>query len=137
MFTGPIEDRMQIRDLIDSYTDAVHQRDAAAWADTWTEDALWDLGAGEIKGRANLVAAWVKAMENYSFVAFDGHPGMINVYGARADLRTYTSEFLIGTDGTTTAIKGQYDDRLVKEAGRWRFQSRRYTVRHRKSEDQA
>jgi len=123
MFTGPIEDRMQIRDLIDAYTDAVHQRDAAAWADTWTEDALWDLGA-----------AWVKAMENYSFVAFDGHPGMINVYGALADLRTYTSEFLIGTDGTTTAIKGQYDDRLVKEAGRWRFQSRRYTVRHRKSE---
>jgi hypothetical protein len=60
---------------------------------------------------------------------------MINVYGTRADLRTYTSEFLIGMDGTTTAIKGQYDDRLVKESGRWRFQSRRYTVLHRKSED--
>lgn len=31
-FTGPFEDRLAIRELIESYGDAVTQRDVDAWA---------------------------------------------------------------------------------------------------------
>jgi uncharacterized protein (TIGR02246 family) len=131
MFTGPVEDRAAIRDLIDSYTDAVHQRNPVQWADTWTDDAVWNLGGDDVSGKANVVGAWKQAMDNFSFVSFAASPGMIHVYGASADVRVYTQEFLIDKNGQEIRIHGQYDDRLVKEAGRWRFKSRRYTILRR------
>jgi len=131
MFTGSAEDRMAIRDLVDSYTDAVFQRDAVAWADTWTDDGVWNLGSGDITGKPNIVAAWKQAMEGFSFVAFAANPGMIKIYGTSAELRVYTSEFLIDRQGGETRITGQYDDRLAKSSGRWQFKSRRYKILHR------
>lgn len=132
MFTGPIDDRASIRDLIDSYTDAVCQRDANAWAETWAEgDSVWNLGEADIVGKANIVTAWKAAMARFSFVAFSARPGMVQIYGAKADARVYANEFLIRTDGSEMRIVGQYDDRLVKESGRWLFKSRHYKILHR------
>ena len=35
-FTGPAEDRLAIRELIESYADAVIRTDAEAWGATWS-----------------------------------------------------------------------------------------------------
>lgn len=128
MFSGPLEDRAAIRDAIDSYSDAVILRDAIAWADTWMDDAVWDLGRGEIAGKANIVAAWKEAMNGFSYVFFAAMPGMIKVHMTQAEARVYTQEFLIDKSGKEIRIHGQYNDRLAKDAGRWRFTSRRYTI---------
>lgn len=40
-FTGPIEDRLAIRELMDGYASAVTQRDEEAWASLWAEDSRW------------------------------------------------------------------------------------------------
>jgi len=37
-FTGPFEDRLAIRELVDSYGDAVARNDAQAWGANWAED---------------------------------------------------------------------------------------------------
>jgi len=34
-FTGPFEDRLEIRELLETYSDAVCKVDADAWAATW------------------------------------------------------------------------------------------------------
>jgi ketosteroid isomerase-like protein len=132
MFTGPIEDRIAIRDLIDAYTDAVMQHDAVAWAETWAEgNSVWNLGEKDITGKANIVEAWKGAMARFSFVDFSARPGQINVHGATAEVRTYAHEFLVGTDGAEMRIVGQYHDHLIKESGRWFFRSRHYKILRR------
>ena len=37
---GPIEDRLQIRELIDSYNNAVMRFDGETWASNWAEDGF-------------------------------------------------------------------------------------------------
>ena len=49
--SGPLEDRLAIRELVDSYNDAVMRKDGDAWAENWRDDATWELpGAGPITG---------------------------------------------------------------------------------------
>ena len=42
-FSGPLDDRQLISELIADYRDAVNQRDDVAWGATWAEDAVWSL----------------------------------------------------------------------------------------------
>ncbi len=42
-FTGPAEDRLAIRELLEAYADAVNRCDAVGWGATWAEDAEWSL----------------------------------------------------------------------------------------------
>lgn len=128
MFEGAIEDRLAIRDLIDSYSDAVFRRDEAAWAASWSEDCRWDLGGMSVEGKAQVVAMWRQAMSQFSFVAFFASPGEIKVNGARASARVYTSEILVGADGKTRHVLGRYDDELVKISERWVFARRVYQM---------
>ena len=38
-FEGPAADRLEIRELIETYGDAVIERDAKQWASTWADVA--------------------------------------------------------------------------------------------------
>ena len=42
-FTGPLEDRIAIREVMETYAYAVMTIDAELWASTWAEDAYWAL----------------------------------------------------------------------------------------------
>ena len=133
-FTGPVEDRLAIRELLDSYSDAVCTVDAAAWGETWAEDASWELPdypeIGTIHGRANIVAAWKAAMAQYPGIIFVSSPGSIEVQGDIARVRCYTSE-VYDQGGVTRRDRGRYDDVLVKRGGRWLFKSRIFRNIHR------
>ena len=65
MFSGPIEDRLAIRELHDSYCDAVLRTDPDDWGSLWTEDAVWSLMGTEVVGRENIVKLWVGAMGRF------------------------------------------------------------------------
>lgn len=127
-FEGPQDDRIAIRERIESYADAVFQRDEAAWGANWTEDSTWSLMGTEVKGKANIVAMWCQAMAGFSFVSFFGNPGSIAIHGDKADVRVYTLEFLVEAGGKARRVVGQYDDKLVKRGGQWLFQSRNYRI---------
>jgi len=135
-FQGSTEDRLAIRELLDSYADAVCINDAEAWADTWAEDGIWELPdypqIGTIRGKDKIVAAWKGAMAQYPGVIFVSTPGSITVNGNEAVARSYSSEVFddIKT-GKTTRDRGRYDDVLVKRGGRWLFKSRRFQKLHR------
>lgn len=133
-FTGPFEDRLAIRELLETYADAVTRRDADAWGATWADDAEWSLPdypeIGTTTGRDAIVAMWIEAMKAYPGIMFEAWPGAIEIDGDRATMRSYTSE-VYDQDGVTMRDRGVYDDTCVKTGGRWAFASRSFRNIHR------
>jgi uncharacterized protein (TIGR02246 family) len=134
-FTGPIEDRLAIRELIDSYADATMLRDAEAWGDLWAEDAVWELPDfphyGDTIGREAIVALWVRAVADHHDLVYVATPGAIEVDGDRAAVRLYTSEVYASPhDGRAIRRRGRYDDELVKRDGRWYIARHRFQMLH-------
>ena len=83
--SGPVEDRLAIRELVESYNDAVMRFDGDAWQANWRDDATWCLpGAGDITGKANFFPVWQGAMAGFSFVGFFASAGPIVVDGDTA-----------------------------------------------------
>lgn len=133
-FIGATEDRLAIRELLDSYSDAVCRVDADAWGDTWADDGVWELPEypqmSEVKGKPQIVAMWKEAMTHYPGILFVTTPGSIVVEGDRATVRCYTSEVYDDAGGVTRRDRGRYDDVVVKRNGRWLFLRRRFKKLH-------
>ena len=133
-YTGPFEDRLAIRELLEAYAAAVTALDAEAWASTWAEDAEWSLPdypeIGTTRGRPAILAMWVEAMKGFPGIMFEAWPGAIEVNGDTATAICYTSE-VYDRDGQTHRDRGRYEDTLVKQDGRWFFQSRSFRNIHR------
>jgi len=127
-FSGLIEDRLAIRELMDIYSDAVNQRDTALWASTWAEDSSWKLpvipGMENVVGKENIVNAWQAGMAMFPFIFMSISVGDIQVNGNTATVRAYTTEVGTTLDGTEIRPRGQYDDQLVKIDGQWLFKER-------------
>ena len=135
-FTGPIEDRIAIRELLDTYADAVTCHDAEAWSATWDEDAEWSLPdypeIGTTRGRAAIVAMWTEAMKGFPGIMFEAWPGSIEVDGDTARVRSWTSE-VYDQNGRTLRDRGQYEDLCVKRDGKWLFKRRSFRNIHRQA----
>jgi len=136
-YSGPSEDRLAIRELIESYADAVTQRDAIAWASLWCEQSRWlmpDL-ATRLEGKETIVSTWLRLMAQYHGPAekpwafsFASVLGAINVAGDRATVRSYSLEAFADANGKTTHLKGQYDDLVIRQDGRWLFEERSWRL---------
>ena len=127
--SGPIEDRLAIRELIESYNDAVMRFDRDDWAQNWTDDAIWHLpGAGDLTGKDVFVPIWEQAMANFEFVGFFASAGPIHVDGDTASGTWYQQEFLHQKDGVKRTVTGKYSDTYVKTDGRWFFTKRIYEI---------
>jgi len=124
-FSGPIEDRLAIRELMDIYADAVNQRDAELWGSTWAEGSSWKLpvipGMENVAGKENIVAAWNAGMAMFPFIFMSISVGDNQVDGDTATARAYTTEVGTTLDGTEIRPRGQYDDKLIKVDGEWLF----------------
>ncbi|QIQ87610.1 nuclear transport factor 2 family protein [Erythrobacter sp.] len=128
MFTGPIEDRLEIRELAEVYGDGVVRFDKDTWASVWAEDADWDFMGMQLKGRDQIVETWLGAMSNFDAVSFSCVPAAIEVDGNTATSRIQTQEVLKAKDGTTRMIGGLYTDELEKRGGRWVYTKRAFAI---------
>jgi uncharacterized protein (TIGR02246 family) len=131
-YSGPIEDRLAIRERIETYSHAVFLKDADLWISNWAEDGVWHLPrmGVDLSGKANIRAAWEQAMSGFALAGFFAVPGAIEVTGDTATARSYTQEILMLKDGGQRKVIGAYDDTLVKRDGVWLFSRRSYTVLH-------
>lgn len=127
MFSGPIEDRLAIRELHDAYCDAVLRKDPDDWGALWTEDAVWSLMGTEVVGRENIVNLWNGAMSQFDAVSFLGIPASLEVTGDTASGRYQTHEILVEKDEPRVA-GGRYDDEFVKVDGQWLYSKRIFVV---------
>jgi len=127
MFSGPIEDRLAIRELHDSYCDAVLRTDPDDWGSLWTEDAVWSLMGTEVVGRENIVKLWVGAMGRFDSVSFLEIPGSLEITGDTATGRYQTHEILV-ENGEPRVAGGRYDDEFVKIDGHWFYSKRIFNL---------
>jgi ketosteroid isomerase-like protein len=133
-FIGPADDRLAIRELLETYADAVTRCDASDWGACWADDGEWEMPDypefPPQKGKANIVGLWVEAMKGYPGIMFEAWPGAIVIEGNTAKVRSYTSE-VYDQDNVTKRDRGVYDDVCVKVDGRWLFQKRVFRNIHR------
>ena len=133
MYKGAVDDRLAIRERMESYGDAVFRRDADAWIANWAEDGVWHLPSLgiDLTGRPAIRAAWEQAMSAFAMAGFFAVPGAIEINDDMASARSYTQEILVAKDGGgVRKIVGAYDDTLVKRDGQWLFARRAYNVLH-------
>jgi AcrR family transcriptional regulator len=119
-----------LRRLVARYCDAVIRADATAWGSTWTDDAVWTLGGKPVIGRANIVAAWDKAMTGFAWVV-QSAPQMVfevdEVHGLGFGRVTVQERFKRTTNRTGTLL-GTFHDSYVRVRGEWLFAERRLEV---------
>lgn len=123
--SGPVENRLAIRELVESYNDAVMRFDGDAWAENWCDDAIRELpGAGPVSGKDNFLPVWQQATSGFSFVGFFASAGPNIVNGDTATGNCDQQEFLHQKDGVKHVITGKYTDDYLKVEDRWYFQKR-------------
>ena len=133
-FSGSLEDRLAIHELVATYADAVSRRNAEEWGSVWAEDALWRVpgfpGLDRVEGRKAIVAAWSEAMTNFTENFMVQTVGALTIDEDKATGRAYNQETATDLNGNTVWAKGAYEDEFVKRDGRWWFATRIYSPGH-------
>lgn len=119
--------REAIEDLVHRYSDAVVHANREQWAQTWAEDAVWDLGKGRrVEGRDAILEAWISAMTRFDAVVqtvMNGTADLDEATGTGTG-RWYIHEVMQRSAGDRTLMVGHYDDRYVRTGDGWRFAER-------------
>jgi hypothetical protein len=125
-----LEDIEQIRRLLIAYGKHLDRRDFAAYAALFARDGVWDGGFGSSTGPAEIQAMLEKAMPSPLIeggqMNFHVMTSMdIEVEGDRG--KAWSRWTFVGQDvekRPQVLFAGRYDDELVREDGRWKFQRR-------------
>ena len=134
-YTGPLEDRVAIRELLEAYSDAVCCNDPNAWVPRGPEDSVWELPDypqfGTVKGSRADSRDVEGGDDHYPGIIFVATPGSIEVNGDTANVRSYTSEVYTDAAGVAKRDRGRYEDVVIKRGGKWLFQKRVFRNIHR------
>ncbi|MBO0728591.1 MAG: nuclear transport factor 2 family protein [Acidimicrobiaceae bacterium] len=114
-----LEDRDEILQLLYRYNHAIDGGDAEGWADTFTEDAEFDVAGHVTTGREALVKF---ASDVHGTRHIVSNP-LIEVTGDTAAVRAY----LVVYHGMQMVTIGSYQDELVRTPAGWRFARRAFT----------
>jgi uncharacterized protein (TIGR02246 family) len=123
-----LEDTEEIRTVLVNYGRYLDAHDFVAYSHLFAKDGEWVGGFGTVKGPAAIEALMVKS------IGSPGQPGntfhlltnfIIDVHGDTATAWSRWSFVTPGPDGKPAMAQGgHYEDRLVREDGRWRFSRR-------------
>ena len=130
MNSGAVEDRLGIRELVETFTVAAMRVDAAMLGSTWADDGVWKLPSMSepTKGKDKIVEAFTKVMGHVDFMSMISFPAQLVIEGDRARGKAYCRELIFTKTGEQRVIVGCYDDTYVKRNGRWVFETRTYEV---------
>ena len=123
-----VDDRLEILELMARYNHCADGGDGEGFADTFTDDALFEGSMSSARGRAELVEViaaggglW-KHWLNSPIIEGDGDEATMRVYL----LRLHQDRSRDGERGIGAV--GRYHDTLRRVAGRWRFARREVFV---------
>jgi hypothetical protein len=127
-FTGPVEDRLAIRERYNAYSDAATTQDEDAYLACWHAHGV-RVGQGqECRGTDDLRVQWRGMWVLLDRMAFFSEPGAIEVSGDRARAHCNCREIIVLKSGELWKVVGRYDDEFVRENGDWLFARREYTM---------
>lgn len=130
MNKGSVEDRLAIRELMETFAVGAMHCDAAIWGPTWAEEGSWKLPSMEqaATGRDNVIAAFNEKMAYVDYMSMISFPHDLKIEGDRASGRCYCRELIYPKAGGRLVVVGYFEDELVKRDGQWLFLSRVYNV---------
>ena len=125
-----VEDRLEIRELIETFAVGAMRIDTEIWGSTWADDGSWKLPSLDkaVSGRENIIETFKQKMayvDNMSMICF---PHALEFDGDRASGQCYCRELIYTKDGDQKILIGCFDDEYVKRDGRWYFTARTYEV---------
>jgi hypothetical protein len=127
-FTGPVEDRLAIRELYGTYVDASWRGDRELWLSTFTPEGRWTSHLFDAAGHAALAETWDGLWKDWASVAFLTEIGSIEIADDAANVRSYAREVVQTHAGAIFKLCGRYEDALVRQDGQWKFARRDYTL---------
>lgn len=118
------EDHLEIERLYARYNHAIHERDGVAWANCFTDDAVFSNRGGSTIGRAALVE-----YGNAFSTAANARYWINNLVLEPSSKGATGTCYLViwhvgGKEPARMSLTGIYTDRLVKRDGVWLFASR-------------
>ena len=127
---------LAIQDLLNRYTNAVNQRNAADLRELMTEDADWVLESPEtdspqlsFNGSRQIAEGIIGALSSAKMSVQMNHAPVIEVKGKQAYACSTINEIIIHADGSGFFMLGTYHDDIRScPDGEWRFQSRRFRM---------
>jgi uncharacterized protein (TIGR02246 family) len=122
-----LEDRLDIRELVERWSDGTNNRDWPALEALFTDDAVWEVGAPldfTVRGGRQIVAELREKMRPSQYVVQTPHAIIVQVQGDTATARSTIHEVCRFADGTGLEMTGTYFDELVRTTGGWRFRRR-------------
>ena len=117
-------EKLAIQELCARYCHTIDSLDSAGWADCFTDDGVFEFDGWAIEGRAALR----EYAEVHARLMRCRHLTLNLLYEVRGDTACGTSTTVVAlatAGGYKILGQGAYEDRLVKEGGRWRIASRR------------
>lgn len=122
-----LEDCAAIRSLPQIYCDCIWRRDADALAELFAEECALELGRNRealtspTQIRDHIGASFAQGSSGPRPLI---HNQVFELQGDRATGRSYLEVHMTESGQTRTAV-GFYDEEFAREAGRWKFRSRR------------
>jgi len=125
-----VDDKIVIQELIAKYNLAIDNKNIDEWANTWTDDGIWNTTFGEAKGKTEL-----KNMFNQitnEFASGKRHTSTnIIIEAATNDMASAKSYLTVIESHKTPEVvaTGVYSDTLKKDgSGKWKFFQRKLDI---------
>ncbi len=130
MNTGPIEDRLAIRELIETFAVGAMRIDLDIWGSTWAEEGSWNLPSLEqpAVGKSTILATFKEKLAYVDFMSMIAFPTELAIDGDSATGKAYSRELIYTKDGSQKIVIGCFHDEYVKRDGRWYFLSRDFEI---------
>jgi hypothetical protein len=130
MNTGPVEDRLAIRELIETFSVGAMHIDADIWGSTWAENGSWKLPSMSepAVGKTKLLATFKEKLAYVDYMSMISFPADLVIEGDKAQGKAYCRELIYTKSGEQKVVIGYFNDEYVKQDGRWYFLSREYQV---------
>ncbi len=130
MNTGPVEDRLAIRELIETFAVGAMHVDLDIWGSTWAEEASWKLPSMDepAVGKADILEKFGEKLAYVDFMSMIAFPAELTIDGDRATGKSYSRELIYTKTGDQKVVVGYFNDEYVKREGRWLFLSRTFNI---------
>ncbi len=127
---GSIEDRLAIRELIETFAVGVTTIDSTLWGDTWSDTGVWKTPSmpEAVVGKTNIIAKFEEMLAYVKFMSMSAVPSGLVFHGDEATGKSFCRELIFPKNSAPKIVIGYFEDVFAKVEGRWLFQSRMYHV---------
>ena len=118
-----LEDQLDIMELMARYNHAIDSSQPEDWADTFTEDGVFEGSAMTVRGREEMLA-FVRNRDQSNPIRHWNNNILIDGDGDDATAKVYLVTFDV-TGPPEVRVSGMYHDTLKRVDGQWKFTHRK------------